>query len=152
DVRRASTQILVHHDAIIDRQSRRLRQARVRRDTQSGHHAVYQELATAPGLERILAVAVVQLNHLLARQNLHTLFAVVAVEEIREVARIHRRANTRLREEHGHLLAIHGQGRGDLGADEAAANHRKALALLGSRAQPLIAGQGAEINDLVATE
>ena len=85
-------------------------------------------------------------------QHFHAFVTIVAVQELRQVAREKQRPDAILREQHRDMLAVHRQGGGDFRADEAAPDDRKILVIGAELSQPLVVCQGAVVDNLVAAK
>jgi len=145
DVGMAGTQVLVDHDAVVDGQPGRLRQPDLRNDADAGHHRIGRHLRRA-GRHHDARAVPAQAAHRLAGQDRHRPFAEVIVEKSRQAAGINARTDALLGKYHRDALAIHGQRRGDLRADEAPADHCKARPTIGELAQPKVVIERAEVD------
>lgn len=108
--------------------------------------------AAAPGLDDDLRSSPADARHLLPGPRIDALLAVVADQVARQIRREEAGADALVRKEHRDLATLHGESRRDLRADEAAADDREALALLGQCAEPAVVVERAEIDHLFAAE
>ncbi|MCZ7562127.1 MAG: hypothetical protein M5U30_20600 [Burkholderiaceae bacterium] len=145
DVRIAGAQVLVDHDAVVDGQPGRLREFDRRKDPDARHHRIGRHLGRA-GRQHDACALPAQAGHRLAGQDGHRSFPEVSVEEGRQAAGIDARADALVGKHHGDALAVHGQRRGDLRADEASADHREARAAIGEFAQPKVVIERAQVD------
>ena len=106
----------------------------------------------ALGRDRELSAALGQADGAFAGQHLDPFLPVVGVEELHQVGGEHPVAHARAGGDQGHGLAVHRQRGSDFGADEAAADDHRPLALARGRAQAAVVVQGAKVDDAVAAK
>ena len=136
--------VLVDDDAVLDREARRLGELRLRDDPEPGHDCVALERATGSrGDGRPL-----HRGDRLAGEHLDAPLAVVLGHELAEPLRQQTRIEPVLGDDHRHRTPVRRQRSGDLGADEAAADHDDSRPVAGEPAQPAVVVERAEVDDL----
>ena len=139
----AGTAELVDHDPVVDRKPGRLGELGRRHDPEPGHDAVGVDCAAAAEAHGAVLDALDQL----ARQHLDAALAVVARDVVGKLRREEARADPLLGEDHRHRAAAPGERRGDLGADEAAADDDEACTFHGGLADAAVVVEGPVVDD-----
>jgi hypothetical protein len=139
--------VVVDDDAVVHLDPARLGEVGAREDPEPSDDDVGLDRPAALGLDTEHAVLPRDAAHLLAREHLDALLAVVAVHELGELGREDLGADAGVRKEERDVAAVHVERRAELRADEATADDRGARSLMSERAKAAVVVERPVIDD-----